>query len=74
MYADYGSDNMGWQPYLVNKDVIEQVVRQHPRLHWSGCFSTTIGKEIQEKPWCHTTALEGFQEAVAGNKLMEPYE
>ena len=65
---------MGWQPHLVSKEVIEQVVQQLPRMGWSGCFSRTINEEIAEKPWCHTTALEGFAEAVAGNKVMKPYE
>ncbi|KAK4542354.1 hypothetical protein LTR36_006810 [Oleoguttula mirabilis] len=67
-------DNMGWQPHLVHEDVIKRVVEQHPRLQWSSCFSATINAEVQEKPWCHTTALEGFAEDVAGNKLMAPYE
>lgn len=65
---------MGWQPHLIHEDVIEKVAKQHPRLKWSSCFSKTINTEIEEKPWCHTTALEGFAEAVAGNKLMQPYE
>jgi len=67
-------DNMGWQPHLVSKEVIKQVVEQLPRLGWSGCFSKTINKEIGKKPWCHTTVLEGFTEAVAGNELMNAYE
>lgn len=65
---------MGWQPHLVHGDVIERVVKQHPRLKWSSCFSTTINAEVHDKPWCHTTVLEGFAEDVAGNKLMAPYE
>lgn len=72
--ADARPDNMGWQPHLVHEDVIPQVVKQHPRMNWSSCFSATINAEIQAKPWCHTTALEGFAEAVAGNKLMQPYD
>lgn len=67
-------DNMGNQPHLVHEDVIKQVVAQHPRLKWSSCFAKTIDAEVAEKPWCHTTALEGFRQAVAGNKLMEPYD
>ncbi|CAE6996166.1 hypothetical protein CFE70_000254 [Pyrenophora teres f. teres 0-1] len=67
-------DNMGWQPYLVSTKVIEQVVKQLPRKGWSGCFAKTINEEIAQKPWCHTTALEGFAEAVAGNELMKRYE
>lgn len=65
---------MGWQPYLISEDVIKQVVEQYPRLKWSGCFAQTIEDEISEKPWCHTTALDGFKEAVEGNKVMEPYD
>ena len=65
---------MGYQPYLVSKSVIEQVVRQLPRMGWSDCFSSTIKEEIEQKPWCHTTVLEGFAEAVEGNEVMRPYE
>jgi len=67
-------DNMGWQPHLVHEDVIKQVVEQHPRLKWSGCFSKAIKAEIETKPWCHTTAIPGFAEAVANNKVMEAYD
>lgn len=65
---------MGWQPHLVHRNVIEQVVQLHPRMGWSSCFAKTIEAETSEKPWCHTTAIPGFKEAVAGNKLMEPYD
>ncbi|KAK4626394.1 Cyanamide hydratase [Fulvia fulva] len=67
-------DNMGWQPYLVDKAVIEQVVKQLLRKKWSSCFAQSIQDEIDAKPWCHTTAIPGFKEAVAGNRLMEPYD
>jgi cyanamide hydratase len=67
-------DNMGFQPHLVHADVIKLVVEQHPRLHWSSCFSKTIIAELAEKPWCHTSVLPTFAEDVANNKLMEPYE
>ncbi|KAL6703664.1 hypothetical protein ACN47E_009438 [Coniothyrium glycines] len=67
-------DNMGWQPHLIHEKVIEQVVDRLPRMKWSTCFAKTIGEEIEEKPWCHTTALEGFRDAVLNNKLMEPYD
>ncbi|KAG9189146.1 cyanamide hydratase [Alternaria panax] len=67
-------DNMGWQPHLVSREVIEAVIQQLPRLGWSNCFSNQIQKEIEQKPWCHTTAIPNFAEAVAGNELMRPYE
>jgi cyanamide hydratase len=65
---------MGWQPHLVPEVVIERVTSQLPRLGWSGCFSKQIEKEIEQKPWCHTTAIPNFKEAVAGNVLMKPFE
>ena len=65
---------MGDHPHLIHPSVIEQVVRQHPRNGWSSCFAKTIAAEIEEKPWCHTTVIPGFKEAVEGNRLMEPYE
>jgi cyanamide hydratase len=67
-------DNMGWQPHLISREVIEAVTRQLPRLSWSTCFSNQIRKEIEQKPWCHSTAIPGFAEAVAGNEVMKPYE
>lgn len=58
----------------MDKGVIEQAVREYPRNGWSGCFARTIREEIAQKPWCHSTAIPGFAEAVEGNKLMEPYD
>lgn len=68
------ADNMGDYAHLVHEDSIKDVTSKYPRKGWSGCFSKTIREEISLKPWCHTTALEGFAEAVEGNKLMEPYD
>lgn len=31
-------------------------------------------EELELKPWCHTTANEGFVEDVLGNTLMRPYD
>lgn len=67
-------DNMGSNSQLLTEADIEAVTGQFPRRQWSSCFSGTIEKEIDEKPWCHTTALDGFAEAVRDNKLMQPYE
>lgn len=65
---------MGYQPYLLPKGVIEQVVKQFPRIKWSGCFAQTITDELEAKPWCHTSSMANFKEDVLGNKLMEPYD
>ena len=40
-------DNMGFQPWLIDQDVIEQVVKQLPRLKWSSCFSRAIRAEVE---------------------------
>lgn len=46
-----------------------------PRFQWSRCFASTVQREIEVKPWAHSTALgEEFAAKVLGNTLMEPYE
>jgi len=67
-------DNIGMNPHLIHEDTIKSVTAAFPRNKWSGCFASTIREEIGLKPWCHTTVIEGFDEKVEGNKLMEPYE
>lgn len=67
-------DNMGLNPELVHRDTIEAVVELYPRKGWSGCFASTIRKEVGNKPWCHTTVIENFAEGVEGNELMASYE
>lgn len=70
----FSADNVGLNAHLVHKDTIESVVAAFPRKGWSGCFAETMREEMRLKPWCHTTANEGFVEAVLGNELMEPYD
>ncbi|OCK78854.1 cyanamide hydratase family HD domain-containing protein [Lepidopterella palustris CBS 459.81] len=67
-------DNMGINPSLIHKDTIDSVTKAYPRNKWSSCFAATIREEVGLKPWCHTTAIDGFAEGVEGNKLMEPWE
>jgi len=67
-------DNAGLHPELVHKDTIENVVAKFPRDGWTGCFATVVRKEVELKPWSHTTKIEGFAEMVEANKLMEPYD
>jgi cyanamide hydratase len=50
------------------------VVAAFPRKEWSSCFAEAMVEEMELKPWCHTTANEGFIEAVLGNQLMEPFD
>ncbi|KAF2473850.1 cyanamide hydratase [Lindgomyces ingoldianus] len=67
-------DNMGINPHLIHQDTIHSVVAAFPREKWSSCFAETIREEISLKPWCHTTAIDGFSEGVEKNQLMEPWD
>jgi len=67
-------DNVGINPQLIATETIESVTALFPRNKWSGCFAATLREEVGLKPWSHTTAIEGFEEAVLGNTLMEPFE
>ncbi|KAJ8117882.1 hypothetical protein OPT61_g1023 [Boeremia exigua] len=67
-------DNAGANPHLIATETIEQVVAKYPRKGWSSCFATCMTKEMDLKPWCRTTAQEGFVESIAGNELMAPFD
>lgn len=67
-------DNVGGGEELVRKETIEGVVERWPRLKWTGCFAATVRREIGQKPWCHSTHIEGFAEKIEANMMMEPYE
>jgi cyanamide hydratase len=65
---------VGLNPHLISKATIANVVAAFPRKEWSSCFAEAMVEEMELKPWCHTTANEGFIEAVLGNQLMEPFD
>ena len=67
-------DNVGMHPELVDQVTIQNVVKAWPRNGWTGCFAATIREEIEAKPWCHTTHIDGFAEKVEGNTLMKPFD
>lgn len=67
-------DNAGENAHLVSRGTIENVVQRWPRMKWTGCFSATVKKEIGQKPWAHSTHIDGFTDKIEANKLMEPYE
>ncbi|KAM4064594.1 HD domain-containing protein [Hirsutella rhossiliensis] len=73
-------DNVGAHPTVDNfaeilhKDTREDVVRSFDRRGWLGCFASTILREVELKPWCHSTHIPDFEQHILGNKLMKPYE
>lgn len=70
----FSTDNAGLNPHLVHRETIESVVGAWPRDKWTGCFAATVREEIEYKPWCHSTHIEGFAEMVEGNKVMEEWD
>lgn len=68
------TDNVGGNPHLIATEMIEKVVIKYPRKGWSSCFAACMAEEMDLKPWCHTTANEGFVDAILENELMEPYD
>ncbi|KAK0765802.1 hypothetical protein N5P37_001740 [Trichoderma harzianum] len=73
-------DNVSDHPYLKNItelihiDTLQDVIRAFPRQHWLGCFAGTIEREESLKPWCHSTHIPDFAQAVLNNTFMQPYE
>jgi cyanamide hydratase len=72
--TDKLQDNVGLNPHLISKSTIANVVAAYPRKQWSSCFAEAMTEEMRRKPWCHTTANEGFVENVLGNELMDEFE
>ncbi|KAH7088990.1 hypothetical protein FB567DRAFT_322159 [Paraphoma chrysanthemicola] len=67
-------DNVGLNPHLISKQAIANVVAAYPRKQWSSCFAAAMTLEMDLKPWCHTTANEGFVDAVLRNEIMREYD
>jgi hypothetical protein len=68
------TDNVGLNPHLIATSTIANVVAAFPRGQWSACFADAMVEEIEIKPWCHTTANDGFIEAILGNEVMAPFD
>jgi cyanamide hydratase len=67
-------DNAGQFAELMHRDTVRNVAKEFPREGWSGCFAGTIRREIETKPWAHSTAIENFAEMVEGNEGMREFD
>lgn len=73
-------DNVSDHPYVSGLDTIiheetrEEVIALFPRNGWLGCFARAVTKEMELKPWSHTTHIPGFADKILANKLMKQYE
>ncbi|QLQ81255.1 hypothetical protein HG537_0F00160 [Torulaspora globosa] len=64
-------DNVGANTNLIHQDTLYAVNEEYPRFGWARCFSNALAKEIDFKPWCHSTVLgiEDFSDKVLNNKV-----
>lgn len=75
-------DNAGHFSEWVHRETVANVCKEFPREGWSGCFGKVIRREIDTKPWAHSTAIEGpfaggkgtFAEMVEGNEVMKEFD
>ncbi|BGP20721.1 hypothetical protein JCM10213_001035 [Rhodosporidiobolus nylandii] len=50
-------DNLHDHADWIHPHTAAEVVRLFPRTDWAGCFHDTMKKEVELKPWSHTTAF-----------------
>jgi cyanamide hydratase len=60
-------DNVGAGAELVNRQTIENVVREYPRPGWSSCFKSTVEREKSVKPYAMVSRIEGFEGMIEKN-------
>ncbi|KAF7328715.1 Cyanamide hydratase [Mycena venus] len=77
-------DNVGIRANIIHPKLIETTVAEFPRMGWSEHFARVIEKELDLKPWCHTSTFEipcwthgtpsNFATDVRGNDVMRPFD
>ncbi|KAI0076981.1 cyanamide hydratase [Panus rudis PR-1116 ss-1] len=77
-------DNVGLRANLIHPTLIESATTAYPRKGWSEHFAKVIEKELETKPWCHTSTFEvpnwkegipsNFATDVRGNEVMRKYD
>lgn len=67
-------DNAGANAEMVDQKTIANVVEAYPRKEWSTCFRDTVVKEKKAKPYAMVSRIEGFEDMIMGNVLMNHYD
>ncbi|KAL5364713.1 cyanamide hydratase [Aspergillus floccosus] len=73
-------DNIGSHPHvknfgeLIHETTRAEVNKAYPRLKWCMLFASVIRKEVEIKPWCHSTHLVNFENEIEANELMRQWE
>lgn len=67
-------DNVGGNAEMVNRATIQEVVKEWPRTGWSGCFSSTVKREKEIKPWAMVSRIEGFEDMIMDNETMKEFD
>jgi len=68
-------DNHGAHSHLINRATVDSIVEAFPRLGWNDGFADAMEREVELKPYSHTTCFEGaIWENSRANEYMKRYE
>ncbi|KAI5479491.1 HD domain containing protein [Pseudohyphozyma bogoriensis] len=69
-------DNAGNTSTWVAPETVKAIVTAYPRYQWTCGFHDAMKKEVELKPWSHTTFFdaEDIWDLVKGNKIAAPIE
>ncbi|GAA5874757.1 hypothetical protein JCM1840_000425 [Sporobolomyces johnsonii] len=75
-------DNVGEHPSWIHPATVEAIAAQYPRKGWTSCFHDTMKREIELKPWSHTTIYDFTADEqgktdwdrILGNAVAKPIE
>ncbi|GAA5942081.1 hypothetical protein JCM1841_003747 [Sporobolomyces salmonicolor] len=75
-------DNVGEHPSWIHPLTVEAIAAQYPRKGWTSCFHDTMKREIELKPWSHTTIYDFTADEqgktdwdrILGNAVAKPIE
>ncbi|KAJ5087989.1 cyanamide hydratase [Penicillium angulare] len=73
-------DNVGSHPnvkdfgQIIHETTRTEINDTYPRTQWCQFFANFVRKEINIKPWCHSTHIVNFDKVVEANTLMKQWE
>ncbi|GAA5884266.1 hypothetical protein JCM6882_002202 [Rhodosporidiobolus microsporus] len=59
-------DNLYANSSWIHPSTAAAVVELYPRQGWANCFHSTMKREVELKPWSHTTAFDYMEEKGTG--------
>ncbi|KZO98229.1 cyanamide hydratase [Calocera viscosa TUFC12733] len=68
-------DNHGARSEWINRKTVDGIVEAYPRLEWNDGFADAMEREVELKPYSHTTCFEGaIWRNSRANSYMKVYE